>query len=117
MVGWGGLNRDPKAPQWGVEVAYFFDPSYWGRGLASELVQESLSHAFRDLGLDRVGAFVRPENHASIRVLVKAGFGRVRDAFQMTAAAWGAPVLSAIELERALVDLAPAEARAPRDLR
>src|SRR5262245_21370754 len=24
VVGWGGLNRDPEAPHWGVEVAYFF---------------------------------------------------------------------------------------------
>jgi RimJ/RimL family protein N-acetyltransferase len=38
VVGWGGLNRDPKAPEWGVEVTYFIDPALAGRGLASELV-------------------------------------------------------------------------------
>jgi ribosomal-protein-alanine N-acetyltransferase len=78
VVGWGGLNRDPKEPHWGVEVAYFIHPSYWGRGLASELVQASLALGFRDLGLPEVIAFTRPANHASSRVLIKAGFLFVR---------------------------------------
>ena len=38
IIGWGGLNRDPQAPHWGTEVAYFFHPSCWGRGFATELV-------------------------------------------------------------------------------
>ena len=95
VVGWGGLNRDPKEPHWGIEVAYFVDSTYWGRGLATELVQASLSHAFRDLGLTQVGAFARAENRASLRVLAKAGFTRVRfvpelerDEFQVSAASW-----------------------------
>jgi ribosomal-protein-alanine N-acetyltransferase len=74
LVGWGGLNRDPKEPDWGVEVAYFIHRFYWGRGLASELVQASLALAFRDLGLPEVIAFTRPANHTSSRVLIKAGF-------------------------------------------
>lgn len=78
VVGWGGLNKDPKEPWWGVEVAYYFDPAYWGRGLATELVRESLALAFDDLGLDHVGAFAKPENAASVRVLIKNGFELVR---------------------------------------
>ena len=78
IIGWGGLNKDPNAPEWGVEVAYYIDRAYWGRGLATELVRESLTHAFGDLGLDFVGAFAKPENAASVRVLLKAGFERVR---------------------------------------
>lgn len=30
VVGWGGLNRDPKEPHWGIEVAYFIHSGYWG---------------------------------------------------------------------------------------
>ncbi|HEY4977203.1 MAG TPA: GNAT family N-acetyltransferase [Gaiellaceae bacterium] len=30
IVGWGGLNKDPAEPEWGVEVAYYFDRAYWG---------------------------------------------------------------------------------------
>lgn len=78
IVGWGGLNRDPKQPHWGVEVAYFMHRSCWGRGLASELVQASLELAFRDLGLLEVIAFTRPANRASSRVLAKAGFSFLR---------------------------------------
>lgn len=77
VVGWGGLNRDPKAPHWGTEVSYFFHPHYWGRGFATELVTASLQHAFRDLGLSELHAFTRPANHASARVLQKAGFSRL----------------------------------------
>jgi ribosomal-protein-alanine N-acetyltransferase len=77
VVGWGGLNRDPKAPKWGTEVSYFFDPRYWGRGFATELVTASLQHAFRELGLSAVDAFTRPENRASARVLEKTGFSRL----------------------------------------
>jgi len=78
VIGWGGLNRDPKAPHWGTEVSYFIHRSYWGRGLATELVHASLWLAFRDLGLSEVLAFTRPANHGSRRVLEKAGFAFVR---------------------------------------
>jgi len=78
VVGWGGLNKDPNAPEWGVEVAYYIASAYWGRGLASELVRESLVHAFDDLALPEVGAFARPANVASVRVLLKTGFAQVR---------------------------------------
>ncbi len=78
IIGWGGLNIDSAEPEWGPEVAYYFDPAYWGRGLATELVRESLAYAFDDLGLPDVGAFTRPENLASIRLLLRSGFARVR---------------------------------------
>ena len=75
VVGWGGLNRDPNAPQWGPEIAYFIHPAYWGRGIATELVAAALELAFRRVGLEEVSAFTMPENVASARVLRKAGFG------------------------------------------
>lgn len=78
VVGWGGLNRDPDAPDWGVEVSYFFHPAHWGRGLATELITASLALAFGQLGLPEVGAFTKPANWASLRALQKAGFVFVR---------------------------------------
>ena len=77
VVGWGGLHRDPKEPHWGTEVAYFVARACWGRGLAGEIVAASLALAFGELGLAEVGAFTRPANRASARVLVRAGFERV----------------------------------------
>ena len=78
IIGWGGLNTDPHAPGWGTEVSYFIHPSYEGRGFASEIVQASLTHGFADLALREIGAFARPENQASIRVLEKCGFKFIR---------------------------------------
>ncbi|MCP5055639.1 MAG: GNAT family N-acetyltransferase [bacterium] len=74
VVGWGGLNRDPMDPGWGVEVSYFVAPHAWGKGYASEIVAASLALAFGELGLPMVDAFAMPANHASLRVLEKAGF-------------------------------------------
>jgi RimJ/RimL family protein N-acetyltransferase len=95
VVGWGGLNRDPGAPQWGPEVSYFLHPSYWGRGLASELVRASVDLAFRELKLAALSAFTKAENQASARVLRKAGFWLVsyiseldRDRYSLTAPDW-----------------------------
>ena len=55
------------------EIIYALRPSLWGRGLASELVPALLDHGFGTCGLQRLVATVRPENHASVRVLEKAG--------------------------------------------
>jgi [ribosomal protein S5]-alanine N-acetyltransferase len=78
VIGWGGLNIDPQAPEWGPEVGYFIHPACQGRGFASELVRCSLRHGFNDLQLKRIGAFARPENEASIRVLAKCGLKILR---------------------------------------
>lgn len=78
IIGWGGLYTDPFEPGWGIEVGYFFHPSAWGRGYASELVAACLEVADRALKLPDVRAFARPENLASRRVLEKAGFEMVR---------------------------------------
>ena len=98
VIGWGGLNKDPNEPHWGVEVAYYIDRHNWGRGLASELVRESLAYAFDDLGLPEIGAFAKPENIASLRVLVKTGFARVRfipelerDEYRISRDSWPSP--------------------------
>jgi RimJ/RimL family protein N-acetyltransferase len=74
IIGWGGLNTDPFDPGWGVEVAYFFQPAYWGQGLGTELVQVSLERGFVQHALSEIHAFAHQENRASIRVLEKCGF-------------------------------------------
>lgn len=78
VIGWGGLSIDPDEPHWGPEVSYAFSPTVWGRGLATELVTAARDHAFADLGLLQLDAFARPENRASVRVLAKCGFQRLR---------------------------------------
>jgi [ribosomal protein S5]-alanine N-acetyltransferase len=74
IIGWGGLYDDPFDPGWGVEVGYFFHPSVWGKGYASELLAACMAVADHELRLPEVRALAHPENKASCRVLEKAGF-------------------------------------------
>lgn len=74
VIGWGGLNVDPFDPGWGIEVAYFFHPAYWGQGFGTELVQASIEQGFTKHKLSEINAFVHPDNLASARVLEKCGF-------------------------------------------
>lgn len=78
IIGWGGLYNDPFDPGWGVEVGYYFDPTSWGQGYATELTTTCISLADNVLQLPEVRAFARPENIGSRRVLEKAGFEVVR---------------------------------------
>ncbi len=78
IIGWGGLYEDPFDPGWGVEIGYYFHPSAWGFGYATELTNVSVDFADDTLMLPEIGAFARPENAASRRVLEKAGFEIVR---------------------------------------
>jgi RimJ/RimL family protein N-acetyltransferase len=74
IVGFGGLYEDPFDRGWGLEVGYFFAPSAWGKGYATELVQFCLALLRRSRVLSEVRAFAHPENAASRRILLKAGF-------------------------------------------
>ena len=78
IIGWGGLYDDPFHPGWGVEVGYFFHPSSWGHGYASEMLAAATAIADHTLRLPEVRAFAHPDNAGSRRVLEKAGFEVVR---------------------------------------
>jgi ribosomal-protein-alanine N-acetyltransferase len=78
IIGWGGLYDDPFDPGWGTEVAYFFHPSVWGQGYASEMVAACMGVADYSLRLPEVRAFAHPANAGSQRVLEKASFEVVR---------------------------------------
>src|SRR5260370_20004147 len=47
---------------------------YWGQGFATEAALAWARAGFDEFHVDRLGAFVHPENVASIRVLEKLGF-------------------------------------------
>lgn len=74
IIGWGGLYDDPFDRGWGIELGYFFAPTAWGKGYASELAAFSLTLARDRLALSEVRAFAHADNAASRRVLEKAGF-------------------------------------------
>ncbi|MBD5560052.1 MAG: GNAT family N-acetyltransferase [Clostridia bacterium] len=57
-----------------AELGYFIDPAYRGRGFASRAVRDLVREGFESEGLHRIYAQPLAHNHASRRVLEKAGF-------------------------------------------
>jgi ribosomal-protein-alanine N-acetyltransferase len=79
FVGRAGLIHLDSTPE--IEVGYVLDCPFWGRGLATEAARASLQFGFDPLGLERIVAIARPENHASQRVMQKLGMTYEKDAF------------------------------------
>ena len=77
-LGWGGLILDEDEPGWGPELVYFLVPSFTGNGYAREMGQTAISFGFETLGLDKICAFAKRDNHPSQRLLGKLGFRKVR---------------------------------------
>lgn len=57
-----------------AEIGYALIPSWWGKGITSEVVAEVLRYGFEVMQLHSVEAQLDPENIASKRVLEKHGF-------------------------------------------
>ena len=66
------LINQPSDPCW--ELGYWFAPSAWGRGVASEAAFHVLAFAFRLMEVETAYTSVFPDNRASKRVLEKVGF-------------------------------------------
>lgn len=79
FAGRGGLHHVEIDGRDEVEVGYCFRAEFWGRGLATELARESIRVAFDVLKLAEIVCFTLPTNHASQRVMQKAGFRYERD--------------------------------------
>lgn len=55
-------------------AGYWVDERVAGRGVVSTALALVVDHCFREVGLHRIEANVRPENAASLRVVRKLGF-------------------------------------------
>lgn len=69
-----------------ASLGYRLDPTRSGQGLASRAVAAVVQKAFHSHRLQRLEATARPENPASVRVLLKNGFqqfGHSRHAIQL----------------------------------
>lgn len=55
------------------EFGFWLGRAHWGQGLATEVATAMVAHGLGPLGLVRVQAICHVENHASARVLEKAG--------------------------------------------
>lgn len=78
IIGWGGLYDDPFDPGWGIELAYYFDPTSWGNGYATELCYAALEFSDQQIKAEKVTAFAHPGNAGSNALLVKLGFKYLR---------------------------------------
>ena len=81
LVGWIGLTKvwEPEEMLPAVEVGWFVDHNYWGKGLATEGGRQSLTFGFDDLALDRIIARYDPKNVASGKVMEKLGMRHLLD--------------------------------------
>ncbi len=55
------------------EIAYSLDQPFWGHGFATEAARAARDWFFEHFPLPRVGSFIRPDNHASKRVVERLG--------------------------------------------
>jgi ribosomal-protein-alanine N-acetyltransferase len=73
LAGSGALDGDQ------VELGYALVPSFWGRGLATEMAVAMIDVARNDLALPELAAWTLTTNQASQHVLEKTGFVYERD--------------------------------------
>lgn len=68
------FHYDPKVNK--VVIGYRFRESCWGQSFATETVRALTGYLFETAGLNRIEAYVMPQNAASQRVLEKNDFVR-----------------------------------------
>lgn len=77
LVGHAEIKRTDEAG--GHEIIYALHPGHWGTGLGGELAEALVAYGFGPLRLPEVHATVAAENAASLTLLKRIGFRRVRD--------------------------------------
>ncbi|MEW2135265.1 GNAT family N-acetyltransferase [Streptomyces sp. NPDC005409] len=77
LIGHAEIKRTDEAD--GHEIIYALAPEAWGSGLGTELAEAIVAYGFDSLGLSEVHATVAAPNTASLALLARIGFTRVRD--------------------------------------
>lgn len=57
-----------------AEVGYMILPIYWGKGLGNKIAQMLINRAKKEPQLNRLKAYIDPNNIASRKILVNVGF-------------------------------------------
>ncbi|SFJ86095.1 ribosomal-protein-alanine N-acetyltransferase [Paenibacillus sp. UNC496MF] len=81
VIGTCGFHEWPKG-HYKAEVGYELAPAYWRQGLMTEALASIIPYGFEALGLNRIEAFIDPDNDGSRRLLEKSGLreeGHMRD--------------------------------------
>ena len=74
MVGQFGLVWADIEGENVLELTYMLKKSHFGKGFAVEGSKACLDYAFKEMGVDKVYAPIRPENQPSRKVAEKLGF-------------------------------------------
>jgi [ribosomal protein S5]-alanine N-acetyltransferase len=86
LIGEVGLNEQGPGREHVAGLGYWLAKPFWGQGIVTSAVKAVVEHAFNHLLLERIVATVFSGNHASGRVLEKAGFqlegGLLRHAYR-----------------------------------
>ncbi|MFF3091719.1 GNAT family N-acetyltransferase [Streptomyces nojiriensis] len=77
LVGHAEIKRTDEVD--GHEIIYALAPEAWGAGLGTEIAEAIVAYGFGVLGLSEVHATVADANAASLVLLERIGFTRVRD--------------------------------------
>lgn len=72
----GSINLTQNRPNTG-EVGYWVGAEHKGHGYAKRATDLLVNYVFDSLGLQRLTAWVAPENISSVKTLEKAGFRRM----------------------------------------
>ena len=70
-IGYSVLERSPAGKR--VEFGYFLQKEHWGKGYASEALEELLRFAFEEDGVRRVDGTCVADNKRSARVMERCG--------------------------------------------
>ncbi|MGH9738155.1 MAG: GNAT family N-acetyltransferase [Candidatus Acidiferrales bacterium] len=73
FIGTCGLQPVQIEEKEEIELGYRLCLKHWGRGYALEAATAVLRYGFEDLKLEKLKAFVLPQNRASVRILEKLG--------------------------------------------
>jgi RimJ/RimL family protein N-acetyltransferase len=57
-----------------ADIGFAFLPKFWAKGYAYESASAVMEYGKSALGLNRIVAITKPDNHSSIRVLERLGF-------------------------------------------
>ena len=61
-----------------ARIAYYIGRPFWRQGFAGEAARAFVEHGFATLGLHRIEAGINAQNAASLRIVERLGFTRVR---------------------------------------
>lgn len=76
------FDFDPKVGS--VTIGYTLNRNYWGKGIATNTTKLLLEYLFNEIDVNRVQAFVMPENERSHKVLLRNNFvkeGTIRQGY------------------------------------